>query len=221
MFESIITGGLTMQNALICTAVSLLLGCIVAIVYKLQGKSSVNLFITLIVLPAIVQVIIMLVNGNLGTGVAVAGAFSLIRFRSVPGNARDILCIFYAMAIGLSTGMGYIWYAVIFTVIIGLVLVLAGNLPFFKIPKEEKQLQVTIPEQLDYTECFDDIFSAYTTQAELVHVKTTNMGTMFQLTYRIRLRDAKEEKSMLDAIRCRNGNLTVQCGHAAATVEAL
>lgn len=220
MFESILTTGLTTQAALFCTLTSLALGCLTALLYRLLGTGSSNLCLTLIVLPAIVQIVILLVNGNLGTGVAVMGAFSLIRFRSVPGNSRDILCIFYAMAIGLATGMGYIMFAIVFAVAIGLALLAASRLPFLRADMQEKQLIVTIPEQLDYTECFDDIFQTFTTRADLAQVKTTNMGTLFQLTYKIRLRDARGEKTMLDAIRCRNGNLTVQCGHA-ESAEAL
>lgn len=221
MFESILTSPISLSGAMICTVASLVLGCVVALVYKLQGKSSNSLFVTLIIMPALVQVVIMLVNGNLGAGVAVMGAFSLVRFRSVPGNSRDILCIFYAMAIGLATGMGYIWFAGVFTVVIGLALVLVGNLPFLRAAANEKQLQITIPENLDYTGCFDDIFAQYTARCEMENVKTTNMGTMFHLTYHIKLKNPAAEKEMLDAIRCRNGNLTVQCGKVQTPLEAL
>lgn len=221
MFESILAAGLTAQTALLCTAVSFGLGCICAAVYRMQKKHSANLMVTLMLLPVIVQVVIMLVNGNLGTGVAVMGAFSLVRFRSLPGNSRDILCIFFAMAIGLATGMGYVGFAVVFTIITGAVLLISAFVPFLNGNKAEKQLIIHIPEQLDYTDCFKDIFDKYTSENSLFTVKTTNMGTMFQLTYIIKFKSDVNEKAMLDEIRCRNGNLTIQCGHAENAAEAL
>lgn len=221
MFESILTTTLTPGSALLCTAVSLILGLLVACVYRAQGSGSSSLFVTLMLLPALVQVVIMLVNGNLGAGVAVMGAFSLVRFRSLPGTGRDILCIFYAMAIGLATGMGYVWFAVVFALVLGAVMVGASHLPFLRVHENERHLQITIPENLDYTNCFDDVFTRYTSSKRLECVKTTNMGTMFHLTYHIRLKRVDMEKAMIDAIRCRNGNLTVQCGLPVEQGDAL
>jgi uncharacterized membrane protein YhiD involved in acid resistance len=225
MFESILTTPLTMEGALWCTLASLVLGGLVAGVYWLQSKNegggSPSLFMTLLFLPALVQVVIMLVNGNLGAGVAVMGAFGLVRFRSVPGTGRDILYIFYAMAIGLATGMGYLMYAFVFAIVLGVIMVAVMRTPMMRRAHGGKRLQIAIPEDLDYTDCFADIFQQYTTSAELENVKSTNMGTMFQLTYTVHLRDAAQEKAMLDAIRCRNGNLTVQCGNLPAQMEML
>lgn len=163
----------------------------------------------------------MLVNGNVGTGVAVAGAFGLVRFRSAPGNAKDISVIFVAMAVGLACGSGYIALSVLFTVIACAVLYL---LVFFHIGADrsgEKELSITIPESLDYTEVFDDIFKEYTTHAELTEVKTASLGSLYKLHYRVRLADDRNEKGFLDALRCRNGNLEVRCGQPHTPVEQL
>jgi len=154
----------------------------------------------------------MLVNGSLGTGIAVMGAFSLIRFRSAPGSAKEISSIFLAMAIGIATGMGYIYYAIGFTIVIGSVIVLLSNVSFGERKNTIKTLKITIPENLDYTEIFDEIFHKYTKKVELETVKTTNLGSLYELQYTIELRDMKEEKTFIDEIRCRNGNLNIICG---------
>ncbi len=208
---------------LACTVTSLALGVAIAFIYMFKHDYNKNFVITIALLPVIVQMVIALVNGNIGAGVAVMGVFNLVRFRSVPGSAKDICAVFLAMAVGLATGMGFLALAMLFTVIVGLanmVFVLSplGN------PKPagvDKTLKVTIPEDLDYCNIFDDLFARYTRSNELVNVKTTNMGSLFQLEYRIELLDSKLEKQLLDAIRCRNGNLTVQCGRPIAIRETL
>ena len=177
--------------------------------------------VTLVLLPVLVQMIIMLVNGNLGTSVAVLGAFSLVRFRSVPGSSKEMAVIFFAMAAGLATGMGFLSFAVLMTAIIGGVFLLLEKTRFGESKRERKDLRVTIAEHLDYTEIFDDIFRQYTDQCDLQRVKTTNLGSMYELEYHIVLKDLRREKEMLDAIRCRNGNLTVICGRRAAIQEEL
>ncbi len=215
MFTSIIasvTGSLTIETALICTIVSLVLGGIIAAIYMTQGTYSKNFILTLILLPALVQAVIMVVNGNLGAGVAVMGAFSLVRFRSIPGSSKEISSIFFAMVVGLATGMGYITYAVLITVIVGLALFLLSRFSFGEKKNTKKELRVTIPENLDYTEIFDDIFKKYTKETTLTKVKTTNLGSMYELYYEIELLDTVKEKEMIDDIRCRNGNLTIICG---------
>lgn len=171
-------------------------------------------------MPVIVQMVIMLVNGNLGTGVAVAGAFSLVRFRSAPGSAKEISSIFLAMAVGLATGMGFLGTAAVFTIVVEgvwFVLVQTG----FGEKKEEKVLRITIPESHDYTSVFDDIFVQYLSKCELVQVKTTNMGSLFKLEYRITFRADGEEKKMIDQLRCRNGNLEILCSRAQTGREEL
>lgn len=215
MFESIISTseGLTAQSALILTAVSVVLGGLAAAVYRITNRHySKNLMVALVVLPALVQAVIMLVNGSVGAGIAVMGAFNLVRFRSAPGSARDICCIFYAVGIGLATGMGYIGFAAVYAVLIGAVLTVLSFIPAFGSKRSAKLLRVLIPENLDYTDCFKDIFDEYLASVSMIQAKTTNMGTMYDLKYEIVLRDNLKEKEMLDKIRTRNGNLTVSCG---------
>ena len=221
MLDSILASGLTLPAFLVCTAVSLVLGIATAFLSMYRSKCSQGFAVTVAVLPAIVQIVILLVNGNVGTGVAVAGAFGLVRFRSAPGNAKDISVIFVAMAVGLACGSGYIALSVLFTVIACAVLYL---LVFFHIGADrsgEKELSITIPESLDYTEVFDDIFKEYTTHAELTEVKTASLGSLYKLHYRVRLADDRNEKEFLDALRCRNGNLEVRCGQPHTPVEQL
>ena len=190
------------------------MGVLIALVYMYRNPSyNRNFVITLALLPAIVQLIIMMVNGNIGTGVAVLGAFSLIRFRSVPGNSRDIGNIFFAMAIGIAAGMGYIAAAAIFMVAIGGVYLLLVKLKFGEMPKKRSELTVIIPEDLEYNDVFDEVFEKYAKNFELKNVKTTNMGSMFKLTYEVELKNDADEKKFIDEIRCRNGNLSVSIGY--------
>lgn len=203
---------MTPSSVLICTAVSLVLGVLTAAVYMVKNRYTKSFVVTLALLPAIVQIVIMLVNGNIGTGVAVAGAFSLIRFRSVPGTARDIGCIFFAMAIGIATGMGYLFYAGLFFVVVAaayLALTISG---FGDEKQSSRTLRITIPEDMDYENLFDDLFTKYTDSAELDRVKTTNMGSLFELRYFIRMKNTVSSKAFLDDLRCRNGNLSIVLG---------
>lgn len=212
MLESVISSSLTLSAFLICSLTSLVLGIGIAYVGMFRSRSTQSYAVALAILPLVVQLVIMLVNGNVGAGVAVAGAFSLVRFRSVPGTAREIGVLFMAMAIGLADGMGYVGLAVLSFVIISAVILLLTALNFGKKPTCERTLKITIPENLDYEGLFDDIFGQYTRQSELVKVKTTNMGTLYELEYRIVLKSDSVPKEFLDAIRCRNGNLNIVCG---------
>ncbi len=224
MFTSLLNnveGSLTIQNALLCALVSLALGFVIAFLYGMQGACSRNFMITLVLLPVLVQMVIMLVNGNLGTSVAVLGAFSLVRFRSVPGSSKEMAVIFFAMAIGLATGTGFLGFAAVMTLVIGSVFLALEKSCFGEWKQEQKDLRITIAEHLDYTEIFDDIFRKYTSKCCLERVKTTNLGSMYELDYHITLKDHGQEKEMLDAIRCRNGNLTVVCGRRSALQEGL
>jgi len=182
-----------------------------AFAYMYRTRYTKSFVITLALLPAVVCVVIMLVNGNVGTGVAVAGAFSLVRFRSVPGTAKEICTLFLAMGAGLIAGMGYLGFAVLFTVIMCVIFVLYNCLDFGskKNAATFKTFNITIPEDLDYSGVFDDIFAEYTRSHDLIRVKTTNMGSMFKLTYNVELTDATREKEMIDKLRCRNGNLEI------------
>lgn len=214
MFDSIIstTGTVTTSQLLMCLGASIVLGLLIAVMYMMTTDYSKNFVITLTVLPVMVQAVIILVNGNLGTSVAILGAFGLVRFRSVPGTSKEIAAVFLAMAAGLAAGVGLLVYAVVFTVVVCLLMVVLTKTSFGEKKATEKSLKITIPETLDYTEIFDDIFAEYTKKATLERVKTTNMGSLFELMYLVSLKDEKQEKQLIDAIRCRNGNLTVQTG---------
>jgi len=211
VLNSIIGTEITIPVFFICTAVSLALGVGTALVGMFKSKSSQSFAVTLAIIPAAVQIVIMLVNGNIGAGVAVAGAFSLVRFRSVPGTAKEIGSIFLAMAIGLATGMGYVALAVISFIIIAAALLLLTALNFGQGGSAERVLKITIPEDLDYDGLFDDLFEKYLKSYSLDKVKTSNMGTLYELPYSITLKGAQVPKAFLDDIRCRNGNLNIVC----------
>ena len=216
MFNSIIestTTGLSMKSGLICMVASIILGIIIALVHKNTSKYSKNFLITLGILPLLVQAVIMLVNGNLGTSVAILGAFSLVRFRSLPGTSKEILSVFFSMTVGLATGMGHLVFAIITTVIGCAILLLLNKVTLFDKNKQEKILKITIPENLDYTSVFDDIFNEYTKKVELEQVKTTNMGSMFDLSYRVVLNKDINEKQFIDDLRVKNGNLKIILTH--------
>lgn len=170
MFTSILNSAaadMTIENAVLCTAVSLVLGLFIAVIYMSQGSYSKSFVMTLVILPALVQIVIMLVNGNLGTSVAVLGTFSLVRFRSVPGSSKEIAIIFFAMAVGLATGTGFLTFAAMITVMIGLVFFVLGKFSFGESKENEKDLRITIAEHIDYTEIFEDIFKEYTSKYKL------------------------------------------------------
>lgn len=222
MFNSILesnSGTLSISTALICMGAALIFGIIIALVHMYSTKCSKNFAITIAVLPLLVQVVIMMVNGNLGTSIAILGSFSLIRFRSMQGNSRELVSIFFAMAIGLAVGMGHIMYAFVFTLITSLALIILQKSSFSMKKNNEKSLKVTIPENLDYTNIFDDIFDKYTNNIELNKIKTTNMGSMFELSYNISLKNNINEKDFIDEIRTRNGNLTVNLGRVSTENE--
>lgn len=218
MLDSILSleGSVTIIEAGLCTVVSLILGLVIAGVYMFRNVYSKNFVITIALLPAMIQSVIMIVNGNLGTGVAVMGAFSLVRFRSAPGSAREIVSIFFAMAAGLASGMGYLTYAAIFTLVMGMVMILLTISPLGEVNQNTKQLKIIIPEDLDYTELFDDLFQKYTSSVTLLQVKTSNLGSLYELKYSMNLKNKKSEKELLDLIRQRNGNLNVTCGKMVA-----
>lgn len=211
IFDTHYISVIELSDFLWCLGVSLVIGLLLAGFSMYRSRYTKSFVVTLALLPAVVCVVIMMVNGNVGAGVAVAGAFSLVRFRSVPGTAREIGMLFLAMGAGLVAGMGYLGYAVLFTLILGSITMLYSflNLGSRKDENRDKVLTVTIPEDLNYSQVFDDIFETYTRSSQLVRVKTTNMGSLYRLTYHVTLKDAGKEKEMLDAIRCRNGNLEI------------
>lgn len=211
LFDTDLTAVISVTDFLLCLGASLVIGILMAFAYMYRTRYTKSFVVTLALLPAVVCVVIMMVNGNVGTGVAVAGAFSLVRFRSVPGTAKEICTLFLAMGAGLIAGMGYLGFAVLFTVVMCIMFVLYNRLDFGtkKNAATFKTFTITIPEDLDYSGIFDDIFSEFTTSHDLVRVKSTNMGSMFKLTYNVMLRDITREKEMIDKIRCRNGNLEI------------
>ena len=216
MLSSIIQSEITLPVFFICTVASLILGIGTSLVSMYKSRHTQSLAITLAILPAVVQIVVMLVNGSIGAGVAVAGAFSLVRFRSVPGNAKEISTIFLSMAIGLATGMGYIVLAVLFFAMAAAVVLLLTAANFGHRDSLERNLKITIPENLDYDNLFDDLFDAYTSKYTLESVKTSNMGTLYELHYLITLKSAGIPKPLLDEIRCRNGNLNIVCSKVSA-----
>ena len=220
-FARVTQDSITLPGVLLCTGVSLLLGVLIALIYMRQARYTKSFAVTLALLPAMVEIVILLVNGNLGTCVAVAGAFGLVRFRSLPGSAREIGSLFFAMAIGLATGMGYLGYAILFFLLIGAAMLLLGSCSFGEAKDDVRELKITIPESLDYDGIFDVLFAKYTRSAVLDRVKTTNMGSLYELTYRVELDGGAIPKAFLDELRCRNGNLTILCGRVSTNREEL
>lgn len=208
---------------MLCMIFALALGAVIGFCYMYKASYSQSFVITLALLPAVVCVVIMLVNGNIGAGVAVAGAFSLVRFRSAAGTAREICALFFAMGAGLICGMGYLGFALVFTLMLCAMFMVYTGLRFGvkRDGAKRKTIKILIPEDLDYTGVFDDIFAQFLTSWELVDVKTTNMGSMFRLTYDAALADLAKEKEMIDKLRCRNGNLEIHVSKAATENTAL
>ena len=209
------------SSFLLCSVVSIVLGLVIAGVYMFRHRYSKNFVVTLALLPLIVQMVITLVNGNLGAGIAVMGVFNLVRFRSIPGSAKDIGSVFFAMAIGLATGMGFIALAVLFTFIVGVVNVVYVLSPFGRPQQPEKVLRVTVPEDLEFDGMFDAVLARYTAEHELTEVCTTNMGSLYQLEYQVRLAQPGIEKRLMDEVRCLNGNLKVSLSNAQVSKEVL
>lgn len=211
LFDTELTSVISVGDFLLCVIFSLVLGLMIALGYMYKTRYTKSFVITLALLPAVVCVVIMMVNGNVGAGVAVAGAFSLVRFRSVPGTAKEIGTLFLAMGAGLIAGMGYLGFSFLFTFILCDVFMLYNKLDFGSKRNSAiyKSIRIVIPEGLDYTGVFDDIFAEYTSSCELVGVKTTNMGSMFRLTYDIVLKDPAKEYELINKLRCRNGNLEI------------
>ena len=211
IFDTEMTNVIALSDFLLCVGCALIIGFILSMAYMYGTRYTTSFVVTLAVLSAIVCVVIMMVNGNVGAGVVVAGAFSLVRFRSVPGSAKEIGAIFLAMGTGLVAGMGDLGYALLVSVLLGGITLLYYRLDFGNGKKKAlyKTLHITIPEDLDYTEVFDGILKQYTQTCDLVQVKTTNMGSLFKLTYNLTLCDMNKEKELIDSLRCRNGNLEI------------
>lgn len=215
LFDSALTVSISPAEFFLCVAVSLVIGLILCAMTMWRTNSSKSFALTLAILPAVVCVVIIMVNGNLGTGVAVAGTFNLVRFRSAPGSAREIGSIFIAMGAGLITGMGYLGYALLFALILGgaTMVYSALDLGSSKRALRFRTLHITIPEDLDYDGVFDPILERYALRYSLTQVKSTNMGSLFKLTYDLTLRQPGQEKAFLDELRLRNGNLELSLSH--------
>jgi len=199
------------KEFLICIGAALVIGFMISAIYAYKNRHSASFALTIALLPAIVSVVIMTVSGDIGAGIAVAGAFSLVRFRSAPGSAKEIVVIFLAMAAGLLIGMGFLAYALLFAVIICLVIFAATSFNFGSVRAvpANKTIKITVPEDLDYNSEIDSLLEEYTTYSELIAVKSVNMGSMFRLTYNVTLKDISQQKELIDKIRVRNGNLEV------------
>lgn len=223
LFDSDTAAVISVTDFLLCLGCSLLIGALLALAYMFRSRHTKSFLVTLALLPSVVCVVIMLVNGNIGAGVAVAGAFSLVRFRSVPGTGKEITMLFLAMGAGLIAGMGYLGFALLFALIMCLLTVLCNLTGFGRKKKAAlyKTLNITIPEDLDYGDVFDPILQDYTVCYELVQVKTTNMGSLFRLTYELTMKDTAREKEMIDKLRCRNGNLEISLSRQATAVTEL
>ncbi len=212
MFNTIFdntTAGLSVTTALICAGVALALGVAIALTHMKTSQTTKGFLITLAVLPLLVMAVMIMINGNLGTSIAILGAFSLIRFRSISGRAKDLLSVFFAMMVGLALGMGHVLFAVIITALAIFAILFFSFTSILEPNRQERVLKITIPEDLDYDEVFIDIFKKYTSRAALVRTKTVNMGSLYELTYDIRLKHGTKEKAFLDEIRTKNCNLKV------------
>ena len=227
LFNSVIstesTTTITVWGFVLCVLAALVFGIIIAIVFQYKNVFTKSFIMSIAILPAVVCVVIMMVNGSIGAGIAVAGAFSLIRFRSVPGTAKEISAIFIAMAAGLACGMGYIGYGLLFTVIISIVVLILEKINFGvnKSSNKNQIFRITIPEDLDYINVFDDLFIKYANKSELQKVKTTNMGSMYKLTYSVELKNNVNEKEFIDELRTRNGNLEISSSIEAMNTDNL
>lgn len=216
MFNSIFdssVNGLNITTGLICAAVAIGLGIVIAITHMKTSQTTKGFLVTLATLPLLVMAVMIMINGNLGTSIAILGAFSLIRFRSIQGKAKDLLSVFFAMMVGLACGMGHVLFATVITAISVVAIVFFSNTNFLEPNKKQRILKIVVPEDLDYEEVFNEIFAKYTSKAELIQMKTMNMGSLYKLTYDITMKSNVREKDFLDEIRVKNCNLKVLLSH--------
>ena len=207
IFDSVINGSFSVSIYLLCLLTAGVCGLIAALAVSVKSTVSRSFFLSLVVLPVIVTTVVLMVNGNIGTGIAVAGAFSLVRFRSAAGKAKDISSIFLVMTAGLACSAGYLAIALLFTVIASTLILLLLQIPMRC--DRFLDLRITVPESLHFADAFDDLFARYTKQWELVKVKTSNMGSLYKLDYKIEIKEFSDMQEFLDALRCRNGNLEI------------
>ncbi|MFV0529108.1 MAG: DUF4956 domain-containing protein [Lachnospiraceae bacterium] len=218
MLESIFTNNasameITLTQLLLMVGVSLAIGIVIALVHMFRNTYSKNFVLTIAMLPILVAATIMVVNGNLGAGITVAGAFSLVRFRSAPGNAREITTIFFAMATGLAVGMGYLVFAGLFTVLVSIAIILYTLLKFGEIDKSMKSFRIIVPEDTDYMRVFEDVMVKFTDMHRMERVKTTDLGSLLEVTFTVQEKNPYREKEFLDALRTLNANLPIVVQH--------
>ena len=207
MFNSILSSGLTITNFTICVVTSLILGLVIALVYNMTNHCSKSFLITLLILPMLIQSIIIMSNGNIGTSVAILGAFSLIRFRSLPGTSKEITAIFFCMTVGVGIGLGLILHSILLTLIVIVLMLIFNKVNFGN--ENNKILKIVIPEDLDYQEEFEEIFNKYLKYYELKKIQTINLGSLLEITYNIKLKDIINLKEFIDEIRIKNNNLKI------------
>ena len=215
MFNSVIGTAITFEGFVISMLCAMLLGLLTSLMFTHFTRHTGSLAITLAVLPPIVTLVIMMINGNLGAGLAVAGAFALVRFRSLPGTAKEVCGIFLSVSVGLACGMGYVGVAGLYFVLMSIFIICLEHFGLGQGRMAERQLKITIPEDLDYEDIFDDLLEKYTVRWELVRVHTINMGTLYELTYEVLMRNKAESREFINELRCRNGNLSISLGRAA------
>ncbi len=220
-WASIFTGSLTLGQFLLAIGTSMLLGLVLSLVFMYKNTYTKSFITALVLIPAVETVVIMLVNDNLGVGLSVAGSFALIRFRSVKGNAKELVAVFIAMTIGIICGTGYVAIAGVFTILLSLVLFLLTITNFGALSENERTLKITIPENLNYDEVFDEVLKKYTTHYELDSVKTLTLGSLFRLDYDITLKDPAKMKKMIDELRVRNSNLEIVCARPSTNRDEL
>lgn len=213
MFESLFhPGSFVYQQVLLVISSSLICGLLLATIYKISNTTQSKYPIILAIIPVVCALIIMLINGNIGASIAIAASFGIIRFRSAPGTAAEIGYLFVALMLGLMNGMGYILLSLVSLVVVSLFILILEKIGFASPTVKDKRLRITIPENYNYANLFTDIFEKYTTNTDLIRVRTTNMGTLYELTYKLQLKDQNEEKPFIDELRCRNGNLDITLG---------
>ena len=210
LFSTIFTGSFTIKQFLIAILVSLVLGFLVSLYYMFNDEHSSSMSYALVLIPAIETIVIMMINDNLGAGIAVAGSFSLIRFRSIKGNAKELTCIFLSMAIGIMCGTGYVALAALFVIIV-LLIGLVMKAVNFGDDKGHCKLKITVPESLNYEGIFDEVLNKYSKGYKLISVKTVNLGSLFRIEYDINMKDTASIKPMIDELREKNGNLEILC----------
>ena len=229
MFETILETAtipteISISSALLSMMVALLLGIVISFSYFIitpKKDRSASFTMSLIILPTIVAVVILLIGGNLARAFSMAGIFTIVRFRSIPGDSKDISFVFLTMAVGLAIGLGYLTFGVVIAVVLGIAIIAINKTGYGVSKQKEKRLKIVIPEDMNYQGTFDDLFVKYTSFSEIQKVKTTNMGTLFELHYDIVMKKEVSEKEFIDAIRCRNGNLNIQLGIKESNLQQL